>query len=541
MYYIGSENFTECKIMNITLAANSKPWFDDSTCCLQTERMRRDRAFSDKNGNNFLLRPSDYQDKYRSVTLPQKVSAFFLSICCHGRVIPLESKDRIYIVDDKDGFPPGLAECAIELRKKNIWVVQSRSRASRQVEVVHVTLKKQVCDCYVKVHSIREHDNIAGKILPNTRDELKETFQDNAYSSPLCALMASHPEVIQRCVCEGFFYARPPKLREPHMQEVTARSWESVICAFCKEESTFKTCNTKELITIQHNATRGWQIVEAHLNDKIKHKNGCRFREFCNDDALLKVSDHAGNIMPTQMYYIADPVNESTGNFDDYGKSCSYTQVFVMADISEQERRQLVISHDEINKLIYQQHQEALRTLPHESTATLTTALENYEQVLNQELPLKYHRLYDCSELKRAVSSYRNKLQQLPGPVTRLRQKVLDFLADADTPLLALYVASSQLTHMLPLTRGARAEVLTILTPKISELVAQYRQAMQAVHGQIIIPDLTTMVPCDLWDSHALRETGVVGNEVLDYLNRLNIDDNELYQAFMAHQLNNSC
>ena len=526
--------------MIITMASNSKPWFSDSSCCLQTQKMRRDRVFNDKNGNNFLLRP-DHKDGYRSVTLPQKVSAFFLSICCHDRVIPLESKDRIYVVDDKDGFPPGLAECAIELRKKNIWVVQSRSRASRQGKVAQLTLKKDVCDCYVQVHSIREHDNIAGKILPNTRDELKETFQDNVSSSPLCALMASHPEVIQRCVCEGFFYAPPPKWREPHMQEFIVESHESVMCAFCKEKSTFRICNTKELITIQHNASRGWQIVEANLNDKIKHKDGCRFREFCNDDALLKVSDHAGNIIPTQMYYIADPVNESTGNFDDYGKSCSYTRVFVMADISEQERSQLVISHDQINKLIYQQHQEALRTLPHESTATLTTALENYEQMLNQELPLKYQRLYDCSELKRAVSSYRNKLQQPLGPVTRLRQKVLHFLADADTPLRELYVASSQLTHMLPLIRGARTEVLTILIPKISELVAQYRQAMQTVQGQIIIPDLTTMVPCDFWNSPALHETGMVGNEVLHYLNRLNIDDNELYQAFIAHQLNNGC
>ena len=522
------------------MAANSKPWFNDSSCCLQTQQMHRDKVRSAKNGHNFLLRP-DYKGKYHSVTLPQKVSAFFLSICCHDRVIPLESKDRIYIVDDKDGFPPGLAECAIELRKKNIWVVQSRSRASQQGKVAQLTLKKQVCDCYAQVHCIRKHDNIAGNILPNTRDELKETFQDNVYSSPLCTLMASHPEVIQRCVCEGFFYAAPPKWREPHMQEFIVEPYESVMCAFCKESSTFRICSTKELITVQHNASRGWQIVEAHLNDKIKHKNGCRFREFCNNDALLQVSDHAGNIMPIQMYYIADPVNESTGNFDDYGKSCSYTRVFVMADISEQERRQLVISHDQIKKLIYQQHQEALRTLPHESTATLTTALENYEQVLNQELPLKYQRLYDCSDLKRAVSSYRNKLQQLPGSVTQLRQKVLDFLAGADTPLRALYVASSQLTHMLPLTRGARAEVLTILTPKISELVAQYRQAMQTVHGQIVIPDLTTMAPCDSWNSPALREIGVVGNEVLDYLNRLNIDDNELYQAFMAHQLNNGC
>ena len=112
---------------------------------------------------------------------------------------------------------------------------------------------------------------------------------------------------------------------------------------------------------------------------------------------------------------------------------------------------------------------------------------------------------------------------------------VLDFVADADTPLRALYVASKQLTHLLPLTKGASAGLQTILTPKISELVAQYQQAMQAVHELIDITNLTTLIPYELWGSGTLREIGEVGNEVLDYLNRLNIDDNELYQAFMAH------
>ena len=70
--------------------------------------------------------------------------------------------------------------------------------------------------------------------------------------------------------------------------------------------------------------------------------------------------------------------------------------------------------------------------------------------------------------------------------------------------------------------------------------MAQYQQAMHAVHGQINITNLTTLVPYELWNNTALCEIGVVGKEVLDYLKRLNIDDNELYQAFMAHQLNNS-
>ena len=269
-----------------------------------------------------------------------------------------------------------------------------------------------------------------------------------------------------------------------------------------------------------HSTRTGRQAVKARLEREIRHAHdGCRFREFLNDGALLTVSDLAGNVIPTQMYYIADPALETTGNSDDSDKSCSYTRVFVMADISEQKRGQLVISHDQINKLIYQQRLENLCTRTHEDTDVLTAALQNYEQIL-QELTPKYQRLYDDSELNRAITSYRSKLPRLPGPVTRLQQDVLDFMADADTQSRALFVASKQLTHLLPLTGVASAGLQTILTPKISELVAQYRQAMQAVHEQIDITNLTTLVPYELWGNGALREIAEVGNEVLDYLNR---------------------
>ena len=80
-----------------------------------------------------------------------------------------------------------------------------------------------------------------------------------------------------------------------------------------------------------------------------------------------------------------------------------------------------------------------------------------------------------------------------------------------------------------------RAGFQNIPTPKISELVAQYQQAMQAVHEQIDVINLTTLVPYELCDNGALREICEAGNELLYYLTRLNIDDNELYQAFMAH------
>ncbi len=207
-----------------------------------------------------------------------------------------------------------------------------------------------------------------------------------------------------------------------------------------------------------------------------------------------------------------------------------------MADISEQERHQLFITHDQINVIIRQQYLDALCTQTHERVGTLTKALQGFAQMF-QEFPSRYRQLYDNSELNRAVTSYRNKLQRLPSPRTQAQQEVLDFLADADAPLRALYAVSKQLTHLLPLTRCADAGVLTILTPIISELVAQYQQAIQAVYGRIDITNLTTLVPYELWNDCALREIGEGGNEILDYLNRLTLDDNELYQAFMAHQL----
>ena len=501
--------------------------------------MEQERVFGNGNKDaknyNYLFNHSAHNENYRRVTLPKKVTAFFLSICCSERVIPLESNDRIYVVDDNVGFPPGLAGCAIELRKKNIWVVQSQSRAAQQASVNHIATQPVVCDCCEITRRIKVHDNFGLNTLPNTRDELKKTFQFNAPRSPFCALVASHPELTQRYVREGFFYSG---FRTRSVSGKVLEEHESLTCVFCRAQAYFTPHETNQLTDLQRNGYEGWRAVEAQLKEKIIHFFDCRFREYLNDDARLKVSDQAGNIIPTQSYFIADPALESSGNVDDSGKSCTYARVFVMTDISEQERHQLFIPHDQINTIILQQHLDALCTQTHEGVGALTTALQGFAQIL-QELTSRYQQLYDNSDLNRAVTSYRNKLQRLPSPRTRKQQEVLDFLADADVPLRAFYAASKQLTHLLPLTRGANAGVLTILTPKISALVAQYQQAIHAVYGRIDITNLTTMVPYELWSDCALREIGVVGNEVLVYLNRLTIDDNKLYQAFVANQMKN--
>ena len=499
--------------------------------------MQRERVFGNGNEDaiNYLFDSTAYNVKYRRVTLPKKVTAFFLSICCGERVIPLESNDRIYVVDDNVGFPPGLAGCAIELRKKNIWVVQSQSRAGRQARVNHIATQPVVCNCCELTSCIKVHDNYVLNTLPNTRDELKETFQVNAPRSPVCALMASHPELTERFVHEGYFYSG---FLMCTVSRQVVNEQESVTCIFCQSQSYFTPGYIKQLTDLQRNDYGGWRAVEAQLKERITHSFGCRYREYLNDNARLKVSDQAGNIIPTQSYFIADPALESSGNVDDSGKSCTYARVFVMSDISEQERHQLFIPHGQINTIIRQQHLDTLCTQIHEKVGALTTALQGFAQML-QELASRYQQLYDNSDLNRAVTSYRSQLQRLPSPRTHVQQEVLDFLADADAPLRAFYAASKQLTHLLPLTRGTNAEVLAMLTPKISELVAQYQQAIQAVYGRINITNLTTLVPYELWSDCALRDIGVVGNEVLVYLNRLTIEDNELYQAFVANQMKN--
>ena len=508
-------------------------------CCLQTRQMQRKR-YSNSDNTVVFFHDSDRDNNYREVKLPKKASAFFLCRCGGHMVLPLEWHDRLYIIDDIDGFPPGLAECAIELRKKNIWIVQSRFRANQQVNVKHAAMNNRLSchGCGDVYHRIKEHDHLAKKILPNTRDELKQTFQNNVSSSPLCALMANHPEQIQRYVSEGGFYCRYPRFEQlQQLDRVTTEQTESVICVFCRHRTDFDICQIRKLTDLQHNGPGGWEAAEEYLNATL-HAPYCRFEQFLNDDALVQVSDQTGNIIPTQTYFIADPALESTGNAHDSGKSCTYIRVFVMADISEHERRQLIISHDQIVELIHPQYLETICSRTHESTGTLTTAFQNFEQTL-QTLPQKFQQLYNSSELNKAVARYRNKLQQLPCPRTRLEQEVFDFLADADTPLHTLYVASMQLTLLLPLTRDANAGILSILTPKISELVLQYQQGMHAVHDQIDITNLVTLIPYSLWCYRPLREIGMIGNEILACLARLNIDDNELYRAFLAHQPGN--
>ena len=527
--------------MNIRLAATPAVGRESALLsCLQSNQMQRERTCHRADTNIFWIRANGHNENYRQITLPQKVTAFFLSTCFgDDQVIPLDPCDRIYVIDDKDGFPPRLARSTIELRKKNIWVVQSRSRASRQNRVNrYIGMKADRCNCGI-TRVFKAHDNLIKNILPNTRGEIRETFEANVITSPLCKLMASHPEQIQRFVREGCFYT------ELHDGEVSCvqggkeatEDDEIVICAFCHERTKFA-LNSIRFLTAEKDRPGGWEKVESYLNSKSAHHQCCGFKEFYNDDALLEVSDLAGNIIPTQSYFIADPALESSGSLEDRGKSCTYTRVFIMADISEQERRRLIIPHDEIHKIIRQHHLEALSTRIHKGTGSLTTAVQDFKQML-QELPSGYQQLYDESELNSAVSNYRSKLQSLPRPVTRLQQEVLDFLADADIPLRTFYATSKQLTHILPLTCDANALVLTFLTAKISELVAQYQQAVHDVYGRIDITHLTSLIPYELWSNQTLRQIGEAGNEILDYLGRLILDDNELYQAFVADQLKN--
>ena len=526
--------------MNIRLAATPTVGMESfSHSCLQSIQMQKERVCRRKD-TNFRIQDNGNNQNYRQVTLPRKVTAFFLSTCLFDQVIPLESNDRIYVIDDKDGFPPRLARSTIELRKKNIWVVQSRLKASQQNRVNrYLRMKNDICSSCGTIRLLKEHDNLIRNILPNTRGEIRESFEANVLTSPLCALMASHPEQIERYVREGCFYAglQDCKVRCVQGDEEATEDDEKVICAFCHLPTRFSLSSIR-LLTMEKDRPGGWEKVESYLNSKSTHHPRCSFKEFYNDDALLEVSDPGGKIIPTQSYFIVDPALESSGNVDDMGKSCTYTRVFVMADISEQERRRLIIPHDQIHKIMRQQHLEALYTQTHEGTGTLTTALQDFEQML-QGLPCKYQELYDESELNSAVRNYRSKLQWLPRPVTRLQQEVLDFLADADASLRTFYATSKQLTHILPLTRGANALVLTLLTAKISELVAQYQQTVHALYGRIEITNLTSLVPYELWSNFALRAIGEAGNEVLDYLNRLIVDDNELYQAFAAHPLKN--
>ena len=246
----------EHTIMNIRLTSDPRhelPYFmSPRSCCLQTRQMQRERVFDNGNANSFLIPVSDRNDRYRSVTLPEKVAAFFLYVCRKDQVIPLQLNDRIYVVDDEAGFPPGLAECAIELRKKNIWVVQKVLRAIRHVRGYQNTGKQAECDCCEKSLPIERHELRAKSIRPNTREEIKETFQANASLSPLCNLMASLPELIHRCVCEGIFYAGRPKRRAYDRMESEFEGHELLKCAFCQAEGSMMSSELKRLSNSQH-------------------------------------------------------------------------------------------------------------------------------------------------------------------------------------------------------------------------------------------------------------------------------------------------
>ena len=279
--------------MNIQLI--SRP-YSRSRCnsldgyCIQTHQMQQERTRNSENAVVFFHQ-SERGKNYKQVTLPEKVSAFFLSRCGGHRLMPLAQNDRLFIVDDKDGFPPGLAKCAIELRKRNIWVVQSRSRANRQAIASKSVLRAWPYHTRRDIpYRPKKHCNIAKSILPNTREERQETFKNNDSSSSLCALLATHPEQIQRYISEGFFYSGQLTCEGPgHSVSVEGemkKQTETVCCAYCHDIFFFNTCKIEELTGSQRNSFEGWQAAEAYLNNKKMHdRYSCRYMELPEADA----------------------------------------------------------------------------------------------------------------------------------------------------------------------------------------------------------------------------------------------------------------
>lgn len=495
-----------------------------------------------------------YPGKFLKTRLVANVPAFFLVSCgVPGyTIVPIAANERLYIIDDEEGKPPGLDEKMIQqLINRGIWPIHSHSRAIKEAINAGVSAKKrQKPHQYDDYHFIENHDCLARCSLPNTQNERHKTFINNRIKSALCDLVLSHPAQFERYVTEGVYYSG---CHQGSQRDKKPQPYESVSCSYCYKSTDFNAGQLTSFRERQMDLLNVWQETEYYLGKRNLHETDCPNSNY-RGEPLIQVKNTLGRILDARMYYLATPWQPAKP-----ADSCFYTRVCLIDPDNRQPS--LIIRHDEMVEIIHNRRITRVGDKLTETIRGLSIALDMCNQRLKQSNE-EYQQLYFSSKLHRSVEVYKSLLSKLPTPLTERQQAVFDFLDNAELKFALLYTLYHQLiklfqsfSHYQPASDRGQHQSLAekkrandtlalrfVLQTQIKQLVSAHQDTVADIISggktptlsgccELDIAMLPTLFPFEwLWeDDHRYRQVFEAANDILVFLQELYLLDNENY------------
>ncbi|WP_257284403.1 hypothetical protein [Endozoicomonas sp. SESOKO1] len=520
--------------------------------------------------------PDNQPGHYLEAKLPTEAVGFFL-LTCNGpgyTVIPLNPGKRLYLVDEHRGFPPGLDLVIKTLQERDIWVVRSWLDVTRKIDAITAPKERRTnfdarwtkkrMDEWVHYEN---HCNAGRCSLPNTTDNRCQTFTEHSGESGLCRLLSKTPESLCHYVNEGLFFSGSyacdgvnPAILQAHAAAPGVKGLdERLTCVFCMKNSRFDVATITGIFQeTQKKPIEAEKIVRSYLSRGGMyglglHDSNCLHNRY-RDKPLVQIIDVEGNIRASQIYFIADPVQESKSNDPDrMDRSCPYIRVFVLHPHDTQKTGSLFVSHREITEIIHQENNRKLGEMINDSALGVSLALieleqmrleyagfsrvfRKFEQKL-QEATEAYQIQYTSSALCLELETYKQLWQQLPAPQSPAEQDVSEFLVNANREFCQLYAWCHLMSELISLKENTEGNWHFLLEPIIDKVALRRKRAWDYLnqsinrHSPSTAPDdlnMTRLAAPVSWEklqgsNPCYRQICESGTEILAQLQKLTL------------------
>ncbi len=460
---------------------------------------------------------------YLEAKLESDVVGFFL-LTCNGpgyTVIPLNPGKRLYLVDEHKGFVQGLNLVIKTLQERDIWVVRSWLDVTRKIDAITDPKERRIKDdsCWMDPTIWYENHCNAGRCsLPNTTADRYQTFTEHKGESGLCRMLLNTPELLSHYVDEGLFFSGSyacDKAADKSLLQTQAAAPgvkgldERLTCAFCLKNSRFVAAGITETFQKeQKNPIKAENITRSYLKTGVLQRDGLHdsrcLRNIYRDKPLVQLIDAEGNVRATQIYFIADPVQESRLNEPDkMDRSCPYLRVFVLHPHDRQKAGSLFASHREVAEIIHQENNRKLREMINSSAREVSSVIIDSGRNRLLGLPehsrtvgkfkkkldkatLAFQVQYASSALCLELESYKKLWQQLPAPRSPTEQVVSDFLVNANRAFCQLYTWSHLMGELILLRNNLSSHLHFVLKPIIQKVALRRLRARDYLHQSII-------------------------------------------------------
>lgn len=310
----------------------------------------------------------------------------------------------------------------------------------------------------------------------------------------------------------------------------------------------------------QKNPIEAENVIRSYLKTGGLRRDGlhdsCCLRNIYRDKPLVQIIDAEGNVRATQMYFIADPVQESRSNEPDkMDRSCPYLRVFVLHPHDTQKAGSLFASHREVAEIIHQENNRKLREMINSSAlrvsraltgleqkrlkyAEFSRAVRKFEQQLH-EATEAYETQYPSSALCLALETYQKLWQELPAPQSPTEHDITEFLANANREFCQLYAWCHLMRELMILKENTERNWHCLLEPIIQKVALQRQHILDLLNQSINVHSSSASAHCPFlarlatpfpWEKlHGsdprYRQISECGNEILAQLQELSCED----------------